>query len=391
MTYFKSLSAAGFAATAISYGPARMGFGLYVPEFKSSFGLSTSTVGYISSGGFLGFFVALLVAQYLLNRRGPVWPVVTGLVAATLGLALVALAPNTVILAIGVSCAAASAGFAWTPFNDAVHRKVYDRDRPTALSAISTGTSVGIAAAGATLLLPVFTGLSWRYCWGFFTIAAFVTLLANWRALGKVEKSTEDGPDGGWRNLIQPRATALLAIALVFGVTSAIFISFAADHAREAMRGGSLPAVAMPALLFISYGVCGLAGLLTGRLRGRLGLPRLLRLLMLAGATSCGLLALVPGSPYGLALAAGLQGVHVMMTSAVLAFWTERLFPALPSLSFTAALLAMAAGSIVGPAIAGISSDALGGGVMFAGTALLPLAAALLLRDRFVSEKAMVP
>ena len=63
MTFFHSLSAAGFAATAISYGPGRMGFGLFVPEFKSAFLMSSSTVGLVSSLGFVGFFIGLLIAQ----------------------------------------------------------------------------------------------------------------------------------------------------------------------------------------------------------------------------------------------------------------------------------------------------------------------------------------
>lgn len=148
MTYFKSLSAAGFAATAISFGPARMGFGLFVPEFKSVFSMSQSMVGLVSSFGFAGFFVGLLIAQFFVNRWGPEFPVLSGLIAATVGMGIVALAPNVPVLTTGVFVAASSAGFAWTPFNDAVHRKVREVDRPTALSKISTGTSVGIAAAG---------------------------------------------------------------------------------------------------------------------------------------------------------------------------------------------------------------------------------------------------
>lgn len=67
ITFFQSLSAAGFAATAISYGPGRMGFGLFVPELKSVFSMSSSAVGLVSSLGFAGFFVGLLIAQWLLN------------------------------------------------------------------------------------------------------------------------------------------------------------------------------------------------------------------------------------------------------------------------------------------------------------------------------------
>ena len=71
MTFFHSLSAAGFAATAISYGPARMGFGLFVPEFKSTFAISAPMVGLVSSLGFAGFFIGLLVAQFLLPLFRP--------------------------------------------------------------------------------------------------------------------------------------------------------------------------------------------------------------------------------------------------------------------------------------------------------------------------------
>ena len=76
-----------------------------------------------------------------------------------------------------------------------------------------------------------------------------------------------------------------------------------------------------------------------------------------------------------------------MMASAVLAFWSERLFPSLPSFSFTAVLLAAAAGSVLGPAVAGVVSDAFGTEVLFLGTAALPALVVLLLRDRHVRER----
>src|SRR6056297_697663 len=111
MPRFWSLSAAGFAATAISYGPGRMGFGLFVPEFRDAFSMSTSAIGFVSSFGFLGFFIGLLTAQALLRRRGPELPVLCGLSAATLGMGLVAVAASLPVLAIGVFLATSSAGF----------------------------------------------------------------------------------------------------------------------------------------------------------------------------------------------------------------------------------------------------------------------------------------
>jgi predicted MFS family arabinose efflux permease len=384
VTYYRSLSAAGFAATAISYGPARMGFGLYVPQFKESFDLSSSAVGVISSLGFLGFFLSLLVAQFLLNQRGPAWPVVAGLLCATLGLGVVTLAPNVVILTGGVFLGAASAGFAWTPFNNAVHRKVHDRDRPAALSAISTGTSIGIALAGLSLLAVVFGGLSWRYCWGFFTLASLCVLAVNWRALSVIDRDRTVMPDGGWRLLWTWRAFPLFAFSFVLGVVSSVFISFAADQASGA---GGARAEAMPAAIYISYGICGFVGLATARLRGLLGLPWLLRVMMATGALSCALLGWFAQNWALLVLGAGLQGVFVMVTSAVIAFWSERLFPSLPSLSFTAALLATATGSVLGPALAGWVFDAFGGAAMFSGLAVLALAAVLLVRRGRIREE----
>ena len=364
-----------------------MGFGLFVPEFRSAFSMSTSAVGFVASLGFLGFFIGLLIAQALLVRRGPGLPVVSGLAAATVGLGVVALAPSLPVLAIGVFLATSSAGLAWTPFSDAIHRKVRFEDRPSALSVVSTGTGVGIALAGFAALVVVVGGLSWRLSWAFFAGASAVALLANWVAFRGVDKDRSDGPKEGWRDLVHAAALPLLAIGFVYGTTSAIYISFAADHMVTVGGVPGVPVAATPALVFICYGLFGLAGLLTGRVQGMIGLPVLLRLLMLAGALSVALVALAPDTWAGLVLSAGWQGVHVMMTSAVLAFWSERVFPSLPSLSFTVALLAAAVGSVVGPASAGVVSDAVGAEAMLLGTAALPALAALLLRDRHVWER----
>ncbi|MEQ8867201.1 MAG: MFS transporter [Roseovarius sp.] len=375
----------------MSYGPGRMGFGLFVPELSEAFSLSPAMVGLISSLGFLGFFLALLTAQLLLNRRGPEFPVLTGLAAATLGMGLVSVAPNAGVLAAGVFFAATSAGFAWTPFNDAVHRKIRDVDRPTALSEISTGTSVGIALAGAAALVMVLTGVSWRLCWAVFALAGAGALVANWAALRQVDRAPPPAAGENWRALVRPEMAPIVGVGFVFGTVSANYISFAAKHITDSDGVPGMSVAATPALVFICFGLAGLAGLLTGRLRSWLGLPVLLRGAMLAGAGSAALVALVPGSWTGLAGSAALQGVHVMVTSAILAFWSERLFPAMPTLSFTVALLATAAGNIIGPAIAGAAYDTVGAGAMFLVTAALPMALLAVLRDRHLRDAATAP
>lgn len=97
--------------------------------------------------------------------------------------------------------------------------------------------------------------------------------------------------------------------------------------------------------------------------------------------------AFMPGLWSGLVLSAGLQGINVMMTSAVLAFWSERLFPSFPSLGFTATLLATATGSVISPPVAGMVFASNGPEAMFYGTAVIPLAAAAIVQARFVVER----
>ena len=243
---YLSLSAAGFAATAIGFGPARMGFGLFVPQIRQSFELSTTMVGFVSSLGFTGYLAGLLVAQGLLSRRGPEAPVLVGLTAATLGMALVAAAPALPVLAAGVFLAAMSAGCAWTPFNDAVNRAVSEPWRPAALSKISTGTSVGIAGAGLLGIAAALTGLGWRTCWGAFAIASGLVLLGNRMALRDVEPATERLSRHALISLLRAEAVPLLAVGFAFGTTSAVFISFAADHLTSAGGVPGLPLAATP-------------------------------------------------------------------------------------------------------------------------------------------------
>ncbi|WP_418317134.1 MFS transporter [Piscinibacter sakaiensis] len=380
------MSAAGFAATAISFGPARMGFGLFVPEFKSSFEMSTPAVGYVSSLGFFGLLVGLLIAQFLLNHRGPRLPVLAGLAAATTGLAIVAAAPNLPVLALGVFLAASSAGFAWTPFNDAVHRKIRDVDRPAALSEISSGTAIGIAAAGVAALGMAVSGVSWRLCWALFALASAAALLANWAALRGVGKAAGAASATRWRDVLRAEAMPLFVTAFVYGTTSAVFISFAPDHLRSNAELPGVPSDYLPALVFICVGVFGLAGLLTGRAKEAIGIVWLVRLLMLAAAASVALVALLPGSWAGLIGSSALQGLSIMMTSALLALWSEKLFPSLPSLSLTAALLATASGSVLGSAVAGALSDAAGARTMFLAAAALPVLVVVMLRARHLRE-----
>jgi len=384
---FWKLAAAGFTATAVTYGPARMGFGLFVPEFRSTFSLSTGTAGLVSGLGFLGFLLGLLAAVALTARFGPRLPIMLGLAAAALGMGTIALAPNLPLLSIGVVLAMSSSGFSWTPFNNAVHRLVPEQRRAAALSVVSTGTALGVVAAGASALGLALGDQPWRIAWAAFAAASALAALTNWVALRDVAGTPGRASSLRWTDLLTGSARPLYGIALSFGTTSTIFITFAADRVEHAGGLPGLPEGTSPSVVFVAYGLFGLAGLATGRAKAAAGLPGLLRLLFLASTLSLLLVALSPTSWAGVVASAGLQGVCVMMTSAVLAFWSERLFPDLPAISFTAALLASAAGGVIGPVAAGYVADAFGSGAMFCGAAAISAATAAAVRSRHIRER----
>ncbi len=382
------IASAGSAATAIAFGPARAGFGLFLPQFREAFSISTSMAGMISSLGFAAFLIGLACSYKLIALAGPRVPVVCGMAFATVGLATVAAAPDAIVLAIGVALASASAGFSWTPFNNAAQRVLYDRDRPEALAAISSGTAIGVLLAGLLALAAAVTGLGWRVAWTIFAIGAGGAALANLFGLSDSVEPAGKAPPRKWHELFTRSAIPLYVVALSFGLTNGIYLTFAADRVVE--QGGlpGLPAEGSGAVVLCAYGALGLIGLLTARVKAVIGLAWLLRALTVSAALSIAIIAGAPTSWAGVIVSAGLQGMFVMMISAVLSLWSEQLFPDLPSLSFTMALLITGAGNIVGPAVAGAVSTAVGPAQMFAGTAALALATALVLKKGFIREKA---
>ena len=375
------LALAGFVATAISFGPARMGFGLFLPTFREAFDLDTTQAGFIASLGFLAFLIALPLAAWLGRRVGQRVPVVLGAMSASVGFALVAVAQGSMGLTAGVTLAGASAGFCWAPFNDAAERVVSPGVRPGTLSAIATGTTVGVAVTGALYLGVTSGGIDWRFVWGMFAVLGLAGALLAARGVpgGRVAKSAQTTDT---RSFLRREAAPLHGAALCFGISNAVYLAFAADHVVASGGLDGLPEGGAAAMIFLSYGLCGLAGLATGRLEAWIGLVALVGVIFAAFTGSLVLVALWPGGWGSVLVSAGLHGAAVMMISAILSFWSLRLFPGRGTLGFTAALIGVAVGSVLGPAVMGALADVTGLKTALLATAAVPLLAAILFAIR---------
>lgn len=376
---------AGFAATAVAFGPARIGFGLFLPAFRDGFGISTSSASLIASAAFGAFLSALLVTSWLTRRFAPRVPVVLGGITATAGIGLVAAAGNAFMLALGVALAASSAGFSWTPYNNIAERSLTNARKDRVLSFVSTGTTLGIALSGTVALMMFLQGFGWRTPWAVFAEIAAVALLVNVFVLFPMQQSRGTGRqelpaprDWPLRELLTyRRAWPMYGLALSFGATNAVYLSYSVDHITNSGELSGLSAAASGPVLYIAFGMAGAFGLLTRQAEGVAGLPVLLRAVFLASALSQLLLALAPASWGAITVSAGLQGACLMVLSATLAFWSVRLFPDLPAYSLTAAVFCIASGNVLGPLVAGQLQEFSGYEAIFAGGAALSLVTAL--------------
>ena len=364
------LGLAGFAATAVAYGPARTGYGLFVPECREVCGISTPVAGAIGSGLQGGCLLALVATALLVGRLGPRLLIAAGGVSAIVGMLLVALAPNGLALAAGVCVAGMTAGFCWSPYNDLAGWNVRAGLRPRVLSVVSTGTTMGIAVSGFVALAAVVGELPWRAVWLAFVAGAVLSAALN--ALLLMGTSSAGGetarrPGVGW--ILRAGSIPLFVVAFSFGVVNAFYWSFNADIVSSA----GLPLPNAGPVLYAVLGVAGFAGLFTGDLVDRFGLDVTLRLTLLCLGAGSMLLGIAPGAMIVVGVAAVLYGAGVMFMSALLSLWSSTVFPERPSQGFTAALLFFGVGGVAGPAVLGAVGGAFGLGSAFVVASVLIL------------------
>ena len=395
---------AGFAATAIACGPARMGFGLFVPDFRAEFGLGAGAIGTIGSVAFAGALAGLLVVGALTRRHGAMVPVLLGCASAAVGLALVGLSGGVATLTVGLALAAVSSGLCWVPYNRAVERAVRPERRARTLSIVSTGTTFGIVAAGALALGAAMASVSWRPVWLAFAAAALAIGVLNALSLPRPppgDRSRDPGTgtrDAGGgahalplgaklRRLATRRSLPLHVAAFSFGLLYAVFLSFGVDRVVDATPpGGALAAHAGP-WIFVAFGLAGTIGLATDTLARRLGAERLTALSFAAVGIGFVALAFVPERvPIALG-AAALFGAATMIVCATLSFRALDAYPGMPALGFNAVIGTLTLGSVAGPIVAGAALELAGPVVAFGGCALLSaiLAVALAVGGRTTS------
>src|SRR5918993_84737 len=355
------LVAPGLAMIAVTYGLARFSYGLFLPEMRQAFGLSETLLGLIGAGSYVGYCVTIIIALVFTSRAGPRYMVVFAGAVAVVGMAAVAGAPTTWVLALGVLAAGSSSGLASPPMGEAVVGTIRRGLQDRANTLINSGTSIGVALSGPAALL---LAEQWRLAWAAFAFIGLLVLVWNTRVMppkavsGGPLDETEAGdvPRLSVRYLMGAKSMLLYAAATGVGVASAAYWTFSRDFV---VQTGDL-SVAGSTLFWTVIGVSGIAGGLAGDLVRRLGLTRAFRASLLCMAAAGGVLAAAPHVVVFAYLCATLFGSTYIMLTGIILVWSVSVFHERPSAGLGAAFLLIAVGQILGSLIAGVVAGAAG-------------------------------
>lgn len=370
----RHLTLGGLLIIGVSFGFARYGYGLFLPEIRREFGLSVSTVGLIGSAVYVGYLLALVAVGRYSARLGPRVLVGIGGASAVSGIALVAVAPNLSVLTVGLMLSGTSAAWAWAPYSDAVDQVVTPPRRERVLAIVPAGTAVGTAAVGPLALFA--SGAAWRWAWAAMAVgAAAVAAYATWTVPGRARRTPRPATSQepfGLRRLVTPTAFPLYVTALSYGVIGSFYWNYATESITRADGG----AMAVPAFWTL-MGAAGIAGVFAGVLLSRAGLARSSMLLFGMVGAALALLGTLPGSVIAAGASALLYGPAFMAISSLLAVWSYQVFPERPTTGFTATLLCLGAGTVGGPATLGLLAEGAGLRTAFLVTAAVAAATML--------------
>ncbi|MBJ8347209.1 MFS transporter [Antrihabitans sp. YC2-6] len=338
----------GAAMIAVTFGLARYGYGLLLPEMQSELALTSGEAGLIASGTYLSYLVANVGVVAVASRLGARAAIGVAAAFAAIGMTVIAVAESAAMMAVGILVAGAAAGFAFPPYADLVARHVSEPRRDLAWSAISSGTGWGVAIAGP---IAIVAGDQWRIAW-----MVFVALAVGVGVVAVLAAPTQDvgaqlrRPQLSWTWFFCPKSRPLLVSAVLVGTGSAVWWAFSVD----ALRHAGLDATSAR----IVYAVCGVAGILasaSGVVFSRFGLRTgyFVASVLLAG--SLALLAVAGGSVPGALTAAILFGVCYNTVIAAQGIWSARVFAEHPSAGLAAISTALTIGTFAGPSIAGVA------------------------------------
>jgi predicted MFS family arabinose efflux permease len=354
------LATAGIGVVGVTFGMARYGYGLLLPDIRRTFGLSPAALGLIGTGSYAGYLAATAATGVLASRVGPRATAVAAALIAAVAMAMAGLAPSAGAFAAAIVVAGAAAALSFAPIADAA-APLAPRTRRRVTAAVNCGTGYGVALAAP---IAIVCGADWRAAW--LAFAAVALIAAGWaaRVLPRRAPTRSSGAAAGGAGaaatpaavLRRPGAVPLLAGAVLVGAGSSAYWTFAVAHLRDA---GDLEPSTTYAFLAV-VGIAAVLGTGTGDLMRIAGARRAFALVTALEGAGIALLALAPAQPAAAFASAVLFGAAYNAAVGVQVIWSAELFADRPSLGVSAVMGAGGLGLMLGPAAAGALAGAIG-------------------------------
>jgi predicted MFS family arabinose efflux permease len=352
----------GTAMIALTFGLARYGYGLLLPEMRADLGMSASAAGLVSSATYVSYMVANVLVVQVVARWGSKVAVGGAAALATVGMATIAVADSVVVLAAGVLVAGSAAGLAFPPYADIVDQQVEPARRDLVWSTISSGTGWGVAIAGP---IAIVAGDQWRLAWAGFVVIAVVTGVVATRLAPARSDDSLRRPQLSLSWFFCPKSRPLLISAVLVGAGSAVWWAFSVDAMQSAGLGTTAGRVV--------YAACGgamLLGSASGFAFARLGLRRGYLGTIVLLTASLALLAVATAELAWALVAAVLFGAFYASVIAAHGIWSARVFAGHPAAGLAAVSAALTIGTLVGPPLAGLAIQLDGHGLALVGAAV---------------------
>lgn len=352
-------------------GLARFAFGMLLPSMRDALSLSYDEMGFLGTGNFAGYLVAVGITPFLLRRFSPRQLIASGLLLISLCMFGIAIADSYLMILLLYTCVGIGSGFANIPIMVLVSYWFRREKRGQAAGLIVVGSGFAIIFSG--FIIPVlnetFAQNGWRLGW--VVLAAIVLLVAVTAAVlirnDPAEKGLEPvghtqeleyDPSTGRGQFSPVRILAHLgALYFIFGATYVIYGTFIVTTMVEEYAFAEVSAGRFWSWVGFFSLFSGTAfGLLSDKL-GRKG-----GLMIVFGVQT--LAYLLAGSQLGtIALFASvvLYGVAVFAIPAIMAAAVgDYLGKARAAAAFSIITFCFAIGQTLGPAVAGMVAESTG-------------------------------
>ncbi|WP_104167988.1 MFS transporter [Arthrobacter sp. SX1312] len=355
----------GVALIAVTYGLARLGYGLFLPAFSAAFPLTPAVSGLLASGASILYCVSAGIGFRHASLRPRAVAVLAGL-SATLGSLGIAAAPSTPVFAGGVLLAGMGAGFASPAMVELVGRNADSSAQGRLQSVVNSGTGFGVVLAGA---LSLVLGEAWRLAWvlvAVLAVASMVAVLRLDRGTGTpgLPAGQRAAPSlvarSGLHGLARP-----LGGALVFGSGSAAVWVYGRATLEQAGGMG----VGLSAGAWIALGLGGAGAAAVSRWLAGHSIPVTWSLSTIVTAAATTLVGTAPGSLLLAYIAVFCFGLAYTAATSVLILWAAA--TAADSAAGTSLLfIALVLGQAVGASLTGLLLQAGSAAVAFPAAAL---------------------